>query len=57
MTRAFLSKAWLGGAGLAIGLVGMATERRTLVWIAVGLLGAAFAVRLIERRRRAAPES
>ena len=33
----FAAKAWLGGSGLAVGLLGMATEHRWAVWIAVGL--------------------
>ena len=44
-------KAWLGGVGLVIGLAGMATERRWLVEIAIGLLSAAFLLRFGERRR------
>lgn len=53
MTRSFVVKAWLGGAGLAVGLLGMATARRWLVWIGVALLGAAFLVRFAERRNPA----
>ena len=52
MTRFFASKAWLGGAGLAIGLVGMALTWRWLVGIAVGLLTAAFVLRFAERKPR-----
>jgi len=46
----FVTKAWLGGVGLAAGLLGMVTERRWVVWIATGLMGAAFLLRLAERR-------
>jgi len=50
MTRLFILKAWLGGAGLAVGLFGMATDRRWMIWAAVCMLAAAFTVRLVERR-------
>ncbi len=49
MTRFFVFKAWLAGAGLAAGLAGMATGRRWLVWIAVALLGVALLLRFAER--------
>lgn len=52
MTRTFVLKAWLGGSGLGVGLLGMATEQRWLVWIALGLAGAAFLVRFVERAQR-----
>ena len=42
-------KAWLGGLGLVVGLVGMALETRWLVWVAVGLLAAAFLLRFVKR--------
>ena len=42
-------KAWLGGLGLVVGLVGMALEIRWLVWVAVGLLAAAFLLRFPKR--------
>ena len=45
----FAVKVWLGGTGLVAGLLGMATERRWLVGIAIGLLGVAFVVRFAER--------
>jgi len=48
--RPFAVKAWLGGVGLGVGLVGIAIERRWLVWIAVGLLSGAFLVRFAERK-------
>ena len=50
MTRFFVAKAWLGGVGLVVGLVGMAWERRWLVWVAIALLATAFLLRLAERR-------
>ncbi len=43
MTRFFTLKAWLGGAGLAVG------------WTAVALLGAAFALRFAERGSEPGP--
>ena len=53
MTRIVALKAWLGGIGLAAGMLGMASERRWLVWCAVGLLAGAFVLRFVERDRRA----
>jgi hypothetical protein len=47
-----VAKAWLGGTGLTTGLLGMATERRWLVGIALGLLAVAFLIRFVERRSR-----
>ncbi|HEX4573571.1 MAG TPA: hypothetical protein VH158_00470 [Gemmatimonadales bacterium] len=55
MTRFFALKAWLGAVGLALGLVGMATERRWLVWCAVVCLASAFLLRLAERDRATPP--
>ena len=52
MTRFFTAKAWLGASGVAVGLLGIATERRWLVWIAAGLLGLAFLLRFAERGER-----
>lgn len=49
MSRFFVQKAWLGGAGLIVGLIGMATARNWLVWIAIALVSMAFLLRLIER--------
>ena len=46
----FVLKAAFGGAGLGVGLLGMALEARWLVWIAVGLLGVAFLLRFAGRR-------
>jgi hypothetical protein len=53
MNKAFLAKAWLAGAGLVSGLAGIAWERRWLVWVAVGLLGAAFLLRFVDRKSAA----
>jgi membrane protein implicated in regulation of membrane protease activity len=53
MTRTFVLKAWFGGAGLGVGLLGMATEQHWLVWIAIALAGVAFLVRFVERAQRA----
>ncbi len=50
MTRLFVAKAWLGGAALMLGLAGMATAQRWLVWIAVVLSAVAFLLRFLERR-------
>jgi hypothetical protein len=43
------AKAWLGGVGLVVGLVGMALDIRWLIWVAVGCLGAAFLLRFVKR--------
>jgi len=53
MTKTFVLKAWFGGAGLGVGLLGMPTAQRWLVWIALGLAGVAFLVRLVEHAQRA----
>jgi membrane protein implicated in regulation of membrane protease activity len=45
-------KTWVGGLALVVGLVGMALEIRWLVWVAVGLLGAAFLLRFVQRPLR-----
>lgn len=55
MTRFFTLKAWLGGAGLTLGLVGMAIGQRWIVWIAATLMGVAFGLRFAERRREPPP--
>jgi hypothetical protein len=47
-SRAFVRKAWLGGAGLVTGLVGMATAQRWLVGVAVAVLAVAFTLRFAE---------
>ena len=49
MTRFFQLKAWLGGVGLGVGLVGIAIDVRWLGWAAVGLLSGAFLLRFAER--------
>jgi len=49
VTRFFQLKAWLGGVGLGVGLVGIAIDVRWLVWVAVGLLSGAFLLRFVER--------
>ena len=51
MTRFFAHKAWLGGAGVVVGLLGMSLGRRWAVWVAVALLGASFLLRFAERTR------
>lgn len=50
MTRFFRLKAWLGGVGLGVGLIGIAIDVRWLVWVAVGLLSGAFLLRFAEGR-------
>lgn len=47
--KVFAAKAWLAGAGLVVGITGMALEVRGLIWVGVALLGAAFALRFIRR--------
>lgn len=47
----FVAKAWLAGVGTTAGLVGMALGWRPLVYSAVALLGSAFLLRVVERRR------
>jgi hypothetical protein len=47
--RVPVAKAWLGGAGFVVGLVGMALGMRWIVWVAVGCLGAAFLLRFVKR--------
>jgi hypothetical protein len=49
VTRFFPLKAWLGGVGLGVGLVGIAIDVRWVVWIAVGLLSGAFLLRFAEK--------
>jgi uncharacterized membrane protein len=44
-------KVWTAGVGFALGLAGMAFERRWLVWVGVGLLGVAFLLRFAARDR------
>ena len=50
MTRWQKLQAGLGGAGLLVGLAGMALEVRALVWVAVALLAPAFLLRFADRR-------
>jgi len=52
VTRLFVAKAWLGGAGVLVCAIGMAIGQRWLVWSAVALLAPAFLLRLVERRPR-----
>jgi len=42
-------KMWLGGAGLVVGLVGMALEITWIVWVAVACVAAAFLLRFAKR--------
>ena len=56
MSRFFVLKAWVGGAGFAIGVAGMVTERRWLVAMAVGFLAVAFLIRFAERPGRQVPD-
>ncbi len=46
----FRVKAWLGGTGLGLGIIGMALERRLLVVLAVGMLASAFLVRFADKK-------
>lgn len=55
MTRVFWAKAGTAAAGLAIGLAGMATGRRWLVWVAVVLMGVAFVLRFADRNKEQSP--
>lgn len=56
MTRA---KYWLSMAGMALAVVGVATENRYVVWAAIVVLGLAVGVRLVLRSKRSdtPPES
>lgn len=47
----FELKAWAAAIGFTVGLAGIALERRWLVWIGVGVLGVAFLLRFLDRRR------
>ena len=49
----FVLKAWCGGIGLGVGLLGIALQQRWLVWAAVVLLGAAFLLRFARWRPEA----
>lgn len=55
MTKVFAAKAWLGGTALVAGLVGMALEWRWLVYTAIAMLAAAFALRFAERNAHHEP--
>lgn len=46
----------LAVAGFAFAVAGIATDNRLVVWVAIGLLGAAMVVRLIARRAEARRE-
>ncbi len=48
--RLLIAKAWLGGAGLVVGLAGIALNVRWLVWCAIGLLGIAVLLRFVKTR-------
>ena len=50
MTRAFVFRAWLAGAGLVAGLFGIAMAQRWMVWAAVAMLAVAFTLRFAERK-------
>jgi membrane protein implicated in regulation of membrane protease activity len=47
--KAATVKLWLGGAGLVVGLGGMALEIEWIVWVAVACLAAAFLLRFVKR--------
>jgi len=55
VTRIFVAKAWLGGAGLVAGLLGMAFEWRWLVYLAATLLAGAFVLRFAGRKTTREP--
>ena len=48
----FELKVWAAATGFTTGLAGMALERRWLVVVGVGLLGVAFLLRFVDRRRQ-----
>ena len=50
MTRLVKAKAVLAATGLGLGLAGMALDSRPLVWVAVGVLVAAFLLRFLQPR-------
>src|SRR5437667_4320 len=54
--RPFAVKAWLGGVGLGVGLVGIAIERRWLVWIAVAMHDFTAKIEHIVRHRELFPD-
>ena len=47
----FVLKAWCGGIGLSVGIIGIALEQRWLVWVAIGCLGVAFLTRFLRGAR------
>lgn len=47
------AKVWAAATGFTTGLAGMALERRWLVIVGVALLGVAFLLRFLDRRRPA----
>lgn len=47
----FVLKAWLGGAGLVVGLAAIVLNWRWLIWVAVGLLALAFLARFLDGHR------
>jgi len=48
----FRVKAWLGGLGLVVGIIGMALGVRWLVGVAVGVLAVVFLARFAEKKAR-----
>ena len=46
----FRVKAWLGGLGLVVGIIGMALGLRFVVGVSVGLLAIAFLARFAEKK-------
>jgi len=54
MTRA---KYWLSMSGLALAVVGVATENRYVIWAAMVVLGLAVVARIVMRRRSGPDQS
>lgn len=48
----FELKVWAAATGFTTGLAGMALQRRWLVLTGVGLLGLAFLLRFVDRKRQ-----
>jgi hypothetical protein len=48
----FELKVWAAATGFTTGLAGMALERRWLVMVGVALLGVAFLLRFVHRKRQ-----
>ena len=42
-------------AGMVFAIAGIATDNRAVVWAAIGLLGVAFILRMVERGGRSGP--